>query len=365
MTTKPADDPILQYADQPIVGNVIVQRNANGVTVVLRRSDARLVQAAIIAAAGLGLLALVLLVGWNSKMLAQIWWWLVIVEFGLLSAAGAAAITGLRPVTVALDRGQLTLRWRQGLEIKTVQLERPWLADIRPKRLAFKETLFCPYVMEIVLFNGQRRRAFLAGRAEVEHAAKTLRDELALPPAHWFESAYPPRGRSLRVTRLINPIALTITIGPKLISPLFWIIAPLLLIACLVLAPWTLARTTLSQWTLLWSAIYFVLVGIPVLAIIYRLSTRRIITVDHEHVRSRETGLRPAEEEWPIGDVDEFTMEASGSRATLELILHSGQRVPILRERRRIVERIEADLRTALQLSRGQWLASLCAVASG
>lgn len=356
--------PPLEYEDQPVVGSVVCQRAGGVLTIRVRRSTAALLQAALVGGAGLTLMAVVVVAIFSGGLSTFVLWGLLGVG-GFLVAGATLAARGFSPVVIALDDEKLTLRARGLLEIQTGEIPRDMIADLRIDRLPFKDTLLRPHAVNVVLYDGGQVQLFIASRLEARYVADVLREALHLLPERWPEVGYPPQPWTSRVTRKIDPLGMTLRLRPSLIPAWFAATVPFLAAASLFIAARVLDRTDPSRWNgwfLLWTAAYFVMMCIALLAVGYKLRTRYTLMIDAKTLMLREIGLRPGEAEWDVTEI--VNVGASARRRwwwghDLEALFQDGTRSVLFpRLPRRDVSWVSASVRQALRREIAQQQAS-------
>src|SRR5688500_1412734 len=101
----------LEYATQPVAGNVVVQRTPGELTLRMLRSRWRLAQATALAVMGFTWLAAVVrLVGTGRGNEAL--FWMGIFAIGFLVLATGMVIGGMGGAGVTLNRHTIVARWR-------------------------------------------------------------------------------------------------------------------------------------------------------------------------------------------------------------------------------------------------------------
>jgi len=182
MTSQP---PSLEYSPEALEGGVTVRRTEEGVSISIRWSTGRILNA-LIAPLGIMLIALVTLyfLFWLPLRSGGGGWWGVTfpVFFALIALLQAVLGTFplLFPIAIEVNAEFVTLRWRALTEMRSLVWARAHIRNITVERFRPKNGALKHWYLVLHQLNAGNISVLTTKRAQLELVGKVLREVLAL-----------------------------------------------------------------------------------------------------------------------------------------------------------------------------------------
>ena len=335
----------LDYAPQPAVGDVTLDRGTDGATIVTVRASGRRFATAMapgLAIAGtvlavLGVTAAVYGFGRRSPLPADNA--VLVAGLCVLIFVGAylpAASRALYPIRWQVSRGGIDVAFRRPTHVATETYPAANVADVRVERIKLKNQLRKRPGLVVITPAGQRVVHRFGPRHELAFMATAFRDALGIGPDPLGEAALPPPLPWWRaVERQVGRTDLAVTLGAERWPADGLAIAVPAVVAGVGVYAGDRALH-LVQFTALASAVGAMVVASLVaggaVLLVQRLRRAVTVAVAQDHVTLVEQRLvRPGREQWPTAQVKGLRLDPRRhGRADLSLVLVDGTSISLL-----------------------------------
>jgi hypothetical protein len=272
------------------------------------------------------------------------------VALGIFGALTCVALIGsggrrlreiMRPVTIQIDAGKVTLSRRMDDRIGHEEWQQAWITGLRVVAAGWNEALQREDRVELWLTNGHGAMLYRGPRATVAALAAALRDALGVG-LMGVDQAKPRRGPSRRSSEVVTPSFLEFTFRAPVFPWTMLATLPLAIGLAIVseLIVFRVRGNRLTfmpadqwQWPLARLAAFSFTLWVSLVAGCRRLRRTKHLSLINGKLVVIEVALRsPLREEWPMQSFVGFEVTSSADSAAVELVgrLGDGRAVTLI-----------------------------------